>query len=234
MFDLSSIDVVVLAGGLGKRLKPKTGDAPKVLAAVNGIPFLDLLLKNLSTQGFRRVILCTGYKADEIEAHYQKPKFGLEIVFSKEITPLGTGGAFKHAKSKIQSPVFLGLNGDCFCAVSFRDIVVFHGEKKALASLVLTQVQEKGDFGSVVIDPQKKIVNFQEKANLASSPFVSVGIYCFNRAIFDLMPPQEAFSIEHDFFPTLIGKGFYGFVTEKKFLDIGTPDRYDRAQKELH
>jgi D-glycero-alpha-D-manno-heptose 1-phosphate guanylyltransferase len=225
--------VVVLAGGLGKRLKPKTGDAPKVLASVNGIPFLDILLKNLSTQGFKRVVLCTGYKAQEIEAHYQKTNLGLDLVFSREETPLGTGGAFKLAKSKIQSPIFLGLNGDCFCSVSFRDLVSFHQEKKALGSLVLTKVEEKSDFGSVVINPKKEITSFQEKANLASSPFVSVGIYCFNKTIFDLMSNKDAFSIEHDFFPSLIGKGFYGFVTEKKFLDIGTPDRYDRAQNEL-
>jgi D-glycero-alpha-D-manno-heptose 1-phosphate guanylyltransferase len=233
VIDLNQIDVVILAGGLGKRLKPKTGDAPKVLAAVNGIPFLDLLLKNLSSQGFKRVILCTGYKAEEIETHYQKTKLDLDIVFSREEAPLGTGGAFKLAKSKIQSPIFLGLNGDCFCSVSFRDLISFHQEKKALGSLVLTRVEEKSDFGSVVINAKKEIVSFQEKANLASSPFVSVGIYCFNKKIFDLMPQKDAFSIEHDFFPNLIGNHFYGFVTEKKFLDIGTPDRYDRAQTEL-
>ncbi len=231
--DLNKIDVVVLAGGLGKRLKPKTGDTPKVLAAVKGIPFLDLLLKNISSQGFRRVILCTGYKAEVIEAHYQKSKLDLEIVFSREETPLGTGGAFKLAQSKIQSPLFLGLNGDCFCSVLFRDFILFHQEKKARGSLVLTRAEEKGDFGSVVINPQGEIMSFQEKANLASSPFVSVGIYCFEKTIFDWMPSKNSFSIEHDLFPSLIGKSFYGFVTEKKFLDIGTPDRYDRAQNEL-
>ena len=233
MPDLKDMDVVVLAGGLGKRLKAKTGETPKVMAAVNGIPFLDLLLKNLSAQGFKRVILCTGYKAQEIESHYRASKLNLHIEFSREEKPLGTGGAFKLARNKVQSPVFLGLNGDCFCSVSFRDFVLFHQQKKALASLVLNKVEEKSDFGSVVLDPKGQIVSFQEKANLASSPFVSVGIYCFQKEIFDLMPAQEVFSIEHDFFPRLIGKGFFGFVTEQAFLDIGTPDRYERAQNEL-
>ena len=233
MSDLKDIDVVVLAGGLGKRLKAKTGETPKVLAAVNGIPFLDILLKNISSQGFKRVILCTGYKAKEIEAHYHKSKLGLDIQFSREENPLGTGGAFKLAKDKVQSPLFLGLNGDCFCSVSFRDFVCFHEKNNALASLVLTKVEEKGDFGSVVVDDRKQIVSFQEKANLASSPFVSVGIYCFQKKVFDLMPSHDVFSIEQDFFPRLIGKGFYGFVTEHQFLDIGTPDRYERAQSEL-
>lgn len=233
MSDLSSIDVVVLAGGLGKRLRAKTGEAPKVLAAINGIPFLDILLKNISDQGLRRVILCTGYKADEIEAHYKKSKLNLKIEFSREETPLGTGGAFKHAKDKIQSSTFLGLNGDCFCLVSFAEFLKFHKEKNALASLVLTKAEEKSDFGSVVIGEGQKIASFQEKANLQISPFVNVGIYCFEKKALDLMPFQDVFSIEHDFFPHLIGKGFYGFVTKDSFLDIGTPERYERAQNEL-
>jgi D-glycero-alpha-D-manno-heptose 1-phosphate guanylyltransferase len=231
--ELSRIDVVVLAGGLGKRLKAKTGETPKVLAAINGIPFLDILLKNISDQGFRRVILCTGYKADEIESHYQRSTLGLKIEFSREETPLGTGGAFKNAKEKIQSPVFLGLNGDCFCSVSFAHFLRFHKSKQALASLVLTKAEEKSDFGSVVIDEADRIVSFQEKANLQSSPFVNVGIYCLEKKALELMPCENAFSIEHDFFPTLVGKGFYGFVTKNRFLDIGTPDRYERAQNEL-
>jgi NDP-sugar pyrophosphorylase family protein len=227
------MDVVVLAGGLGKRLKPKTGDTPKVLAAVRGTPFLDILFQNLSSEGFKRVILCTGYKAQEIEDRYRTSKFNLDIQFSREEAPLGTGGAFKLAKSKVQSPVFLGLNGDCFCSVSFRDFVCFHQKQKALASLVLTKLDDKGDFGSVALNDKKQIISFQEKVHLASSPLVSVGIYCFQKEIFDLMPPRNAFSIEHDFFPKLINKGFYGFVTEHKFLDIGTPDRYEQAQNEL-
>lgn len=231
--DLNNIDVVILAGGLGQRLRPKTGDAPKVLAAVKGKPFLDILLENIAAQGFRRVILCTGYKADEIEARYRGSSLGLEILFSREQTPLGTGGAFKLAQDKVRSPVFLGLNGDCFCAVSFSDFLSFHQKNKALASLVLTKVSDKGDFGSVAVDDQKRIVSFQEKASLAASPFVSVGIYSFQREVFALMPPQGAFSIERDLFPKLIGKGFYGFVTEHSFLDIGTPERYARAQNEL-
>lgn len=231
--NLSDIDVLVLAGGLGKRLRSKTGDAPKVLAAINGIPFLDILLQNISNQGFRRVILCTGYKAEEIEAHYKKSKLNLQIEFSREETPLGTGGAFKNAQKKVRSPVFFGLNGDCFCSVSFADLFKFHQDKKAFATLVLTKEKKKGDFGSVVIDDAERIESFQEKANLQTSPFVSVGIYCFDQKVFSLMPTGNVFSIEQDFFPRLIGHGFYGFVTEKNFLDIGTPERFDRAQNEL-
>lgn len=234
MIKLQDIDVVVLAGGLGKRLRSQTGDTPKVLAQVNGIPFLDLLLSNVASQGFRRVILCTGYKAEEIEAHYRRSSLNLDIEFSREEVPLGTGGAFKLAQKKVQSPVFFGLNGDCFCSVSFEKFFAYHTEKRALASLVLNKVEEKSDFGSVVLSERNEIISFQEKANLAASPFVNVGIYCFDRKVFELMPSQDAFSIEREFFPLLIGKGFYGFVTEHQFLDIGTPDRYQRAQTELH
>jgi NDP-sugar pyrophosphorylase family protein len=233
LLKLKDIDVVVLAGGLGKRLRSRTGDTPKVLAQINGVPFLDLLLTNLASQGFQRVILCTGYKAEEIEAHYRASSLKLHIEFSREEIPLGTGGAFKLAQNKVHSPVFFGLNGDCFCSVPFAKFFHYHQEKDALASLVLNKVEDRGDFGSVVMNERNEIVSFQEKADLATSPFVSVGVYCFNRAVLDRMPAQDAFSIERDFFPLLIGKGFYGFVTEHQFLDIGTPDRYQRAQTEL-
>lgn len=234
MLELKDIDVVILAGGLGKRLRSCAGEAPKVLASINGTPFLDILLENIAAQGLRRVILCTGHKAEEIERHYRSSMLKLEIEFSREEVPLGTGGAFKLVQKKVQSPVFFGLNGDCFCSVLLEKLLAYHKEKRALASLVLNKVEEKSDFGSVILSENNEIISFQEKANLANLPFVSVGIYCFDQKIFDLMPRQENFSIEHDFFPSLIGKGFYGFVTDHRFLDIGTPDRYQRAQNELN
>lgn len=233
MQDLALFDVVVLAGGLGKRLRPATGEAPKVLAEIDGEPFLDILLKNLYAQGFRRVILCTGYKADEIQAHYQGNNLGLEIVFSKEEFPLGTGGAIKNAKDKVQSPVFFALNGDCFCSVSFADFFKFYQEKGAKASLVLSKLESKNDFGSVVVDSSRQIISFEEKSSSSASPYASVGIYCFNQEVFNWMPQKKAFSIENEFFPYLVGRNFFGFITDNKFLDIGTPERYKLAQEKL-
>ena len=234
MCDLSKIDVVVLAGGLGKRLRSETGNTPKVLANVNGVPFLDILFKNLSDQGLKKIILCTGYQSQEIESYYKKNTLGLTIEFSKEEVPLGTGGAIKKARSFVRSDKFFALNGDCFCTVSFKDFLKFHAEKNAFASMVLTETEDKKDFGSVIIDNDNAIKSFQEKSERALSPHVSVGIYCFNKEVFDLMPNQEAFSIEHDFFPDLVNRKFFGFITDQGFLDIGTPDRYKIAQERLN
>ncbi|MDP8265213.1 MAG: nucleotidyltransferase family protein [Candidatus Aceula lacicola] len=234
MCNLSKIDVIVLAGGLGKRLRSETGSTPKVLANVNGVPFLDILLKNLSDQGFKKIVLCTGYQSEEIESYYQENTLGLTIEFSKEKVPLGTGGAIKKARSFVRSDKFLVLNGDCFCTVSFKDFLKFHIEKNAFASMVLTETEDKKDFGSVMIDSNNAIKSFQEKSEKSFSPFVSAGIYFFNKEVFDVMPSQEAFSIEHDFFPDLVNKQFFGFVTDQGFLDIGTPDRYKEAQEKLN
>jgi D-glycero-alpha-D-manno-heptose 1-phosphate guanylyltransferase len=234
MRKLNSFDVVILCGGLGQRLRPVTGSrTPKVLASVQGIPFLDILLMNMKDQGFQRVILCAGYRAAEIQEYYQKKEMGLDIVFSLEKNPLGTGGAIKKAKSKIKSSVFFALNGDCFCPISFRDFLFFHKKKKALASLVLSQAKEKKDFGSVQIDRSGRIKDFTEKSLTADSAYMSAGIYCFNRGVFDLMPFKRSFSIENDFFPSLVNKNFFGFVTRESFIDIGTPQRYRLAQKKL-
>lgn len=228
---LSSIDVVILAGGKGKRLRSITGKSPKVLATINGIAFLDLLLKGLQTQGFQRVILCLGYKAKDIVHHYQKNHLGLKMVFVKESTPLGTGGAIKNARSYVQSPTFFALNGDCWCDVSFVDFLKFHRANKALASMVLSQAKNKEDFGCVGVDNKGRIIRFKEKDAQASASYVSAGIYCFEKQIFRCMPRAQAFSIEQEFFPKLVKKSFWGYRINNEFWDIGTPERYQKAQK---
>lgn len=235
------MDAVVLCGGLGKRLRPEVGQGQKTMAAIHGRPFLDLLLQYLKAQGLSRVILCTGHYAEQVEAYYRDRDFGLEIVFSREEQPLGTGGAIKNAAAFVQSDPFLALNGDCFCRLDYRRFVDFYAARRARAVIALSKAEDRKDYGSVVIDAEDRIVRFEEKVGgpedrregKASSGYVSHGIYCFSRGIFALMPPAKQFSIERDFFPQLprqIKDGFLGFVVTEPFIDIGTPERYQKAQ----
>lgn len=228
---LSSMDVVILAGGKGSRLRSVTGKSPKALASINGVAFLDLLIGNLRSQGFKRVILCLGYKAREIIHHYKKNTFGIELVFIKEKTALGTGGAIKNARASIQSQTFFVLNGDCLCDVSFLDFLKFHRTKNALASMVLSKIKDKQDFGCVRTDIRGRIVCFKEKDDTDFKRFASAGIYCFEKEIFKSMPRKQAFSVEHEFFPRLVKKDFWGYVVNSEFMDIGTPERYQKAQE---
>jgi len=236
--NLENVDAVVLCGGLGKRLRSVTGDNPKVMAAVEGRPFLDVLMEYLARQGFKRVILCTGYQADQIEAYYRQNTHGLRFEFSREEEPLGTGGAVRNARCLIQSSPFVVLNGDSFCAVNYRALGEFHQSRKALASVVVSKAEDHRDYGGIVLDETGRIVRFLEKNNPVLSggkktadevSCVNAGIYCFNDEIFSFMPKARTFSLEYDFFPGLVRHLFFGFLVEEAFLDIGTPERYQQA-----
>ena len=196
-------------------------------------PFLDILLEHIERQGLRRVILCTGYQSQTIEEYYRQKKGSLTIEFSKENEPLGTGGALKLAAPLVKSQRFFVLNGDSFCPIDFKKFLDFHLSNKALASLVLSQANDGQDFGTVVIDNKQKVVAFKEKINSDASALLNAGVYCFEQDIFQLMPKQKKFSLEYDVFPNLVEKRFYGFVVNKSFTDIGTPERYNQAKSML-
>ena len=226
-------DCVILCGGLGTRLQTVVRDVPKVMAEVNGRPFLDYVIEHLKSQGIERVVLCTGYKAEMVERYYRARPFDLTIDFSKENEPLGTGGALKHARHAGLSDPFIVLNGDSYLAAKLKAFLEFHDKKNSLASMLVVSAKEKGDFGNLMLDDRDQIIEFREKAQTSDEHLVNAGIYCFNHAIFSVMPDEKKFSLEHDLFPKLIGKGFYGYRVEAEFLDIGTPLRYEAVKQKL-
>lgn len=226
-----SIDVVILCGGLGRRLRGVLGDSQKVMAKVGQKPFLDVILLFLKKQGFRRIILCTGFQGDLVQKYYTQNPLGLEILFSPETKPLGTGGAIKNAMKKIESRIFLAMNGDSFCPLDFKKFLRFHLKQNALATIAVYKLKKNVDSGSITMDDSKRIIRFDEKMPAAYEQFVNAGIYGFDQSVFKYMPKSSVFSLEYDFFPALIGNSFYGFLTQEEFLDIGTPERYDKAQK---
>jgi len=156
------------------------------------------------------------------------------MVFSRESVPLGTGGAVKNAAPLIKSDPFVVLNGDSFCRIDYPAFLAFHLAKKALATLVISAVEDKRDYGSIFLDQTKQIVGFLEKdkhrTKKAESPYASAGIYCFQKDILSVMPKKASFSLEEDLFPRLVKKGLFGFAVEEAFIDIGTPQRYQQAK----
>ncbi len=225
-------DFLILCGGLGTRLRSVTGDTPKVMAQVQGEPFLDFLLRYLIKQGARRVVLCAGYKAEEIAVHY-KAKFNeIELHLAVEKDPLGTGGALKNARSFIKSEHVFALNGDCFTPVNYASLLKFHQKKKSLLTLIGVRIEGNRDFGTLVINDKDEITAFKEKLITDEVQYISAGIYCFNRSLFDLMP-EGKFSIEYDFFPGMIGKRFFAQKVSAPFIDIGTPERFEWARENL-
>lgn len=231
--DTKEIDVVLLCGGVGERLRPMVNNLPKPMALINNRPFLDILIDYVTSFGFRRFILCIGYLGNIIKRYYRNRKFPFEILFSEEKRPLGTAGAIKNAQTLIQSSPFLVMNADSLCQVDLEKFLDFHLDKNALVSIVLTKMKDTTDYGTVTLGDSQHILGFNEKSNSNKDNLVSAGIYLFQREVPSLIPTNKKFSLEKDFFPKVLDKQFYGFVIKKKFIDIGTPERYKKAKKLL-
>ena len=227
------MDVVILCGGLGLRLRPVLKDKPKVMVGIGDRPFLDLLIKYVASFGFKRFILCAGYQSKHIEDYYKAKKDSLEYVFSIEQEPLGTAGAIKNAESLINSNTFLCFNGDSFCPVNLRALSEFHFVNKSITTIAVTSKKNSDDYGSVELNKKNAIVNFNEKDPSKASELVSAGIYMFDEKVFRQIPSGKASSLEHNIFPDLVKKGISGFLVHQPLFDIGTPERLEFAKVEL-
>ena len=229
---LKDIDVLLLAGGLGTRLRSVSNKVPKVLVSIHGKPFLELLIDNLVKQGFRRIIICVGYLKDQVLEQFLH-RDDCQIIFSEEENPLGTGGALKNAQDLIKSNEFIMLNGDSFCDVDYQDFHSFHVLKRALISMVVTDLpsSEKENFGNIELNSLKRIISFKEKVKKEQKNNISAGIYLMNKEIFNYMPKENSFSIEYDVFPNILKNRCFGYVCSKELFDIGTPSRLRRANK---
>jgi len=228
---INSVDVVILCGGKGERLKAISGDLPKVLVKVAGRPFLDFLIGDLRQQGFRRIILSVGYKREDIRNHCLAA--GHNVEFSEEETPLGTGGAVKKTAPMIHSQSFIVMNGDSICPVDLSLFYDFHVQKGGILSMVLVRPQAGKDYGIIEVDDEQRIKSFREKEESGAGMFVNGGIYFMRRKIFDYMPEKHRFSLEYDFFPKILSVKCYGFLTDVELIDIGTPERYVNAEQRL-
>ncbi len=229
----SQTDIVILAGGLGKRLQGLTQGRQKVLVQIDGKPFIALLIEFIASQGGQRFILCTGHGAEAVERTLADAFPKLDIVFSREEEPLGTGGAIKQAAALVRSPRFLAMNGDCFCVIDYGQLIVRHVSRKAAATIAVTRLDDARDYGTIEIGADGRIEAFKEKQPVARPALINTGTYCLNKDVFDLAETPQKFSIEYDFFPRLVGKGFWSFEVANKFIDIGTPERYHWAQEHL-
>jgi NDP-sugar pyrophosphorylase family protein len=233
MMDISNIEVFILCGGLGTRLRSVTGQHPKSLARIRNRPFLDILLDYLYGLGFRRFILGVGYKSDAIKRRYLHPAHpDMQILFSEEKTPLGTGGAVKNARRMIAGSDFLVLNGDSFCEFDPGRLFRLHQKKQSLVTILVRQVADGTDYGNIRLSRESRLLSFSEKIPTGGKTFINAGIYIFCKDIFGRMPRKKQFSLEKDLFPRLTAKGsVFGLKTKGRFIDIGTPERYLQAHR---
>jgi NDP-sugar pyrophosphorylase family protein len=227
--DLSKVSVAVLAGGLGTRLRPVVDGQPKVLAEVSGRPFLAYLLEHLARAGIRSAVLCTGYLGEQICASFGNQYRSVELVYSRENQPLGTAGSLRLALPHLESDPVLVLNGDSFIAADLGKFWEWHRQHRADASMLLTRVEDSGRYGSVKLNDHGQVIQFTEKGRDAGPNWINSGVYLLSRSLISSLPENVYLSLEHDFFPCLIGCGLYGRTTAARFIDIGTPEDYASA-----
>lgn len=229
MTGLEETTAVILAGGLGTRLREVVADRPKVLAEVNGRPFLACLLDRLVDAGIRKVVLCTGYMAEQVSETFGISYRGIELLFSKEDKPLGTGGALRQALPLITSDPVLVMNGDSFCDADLGLFAHQHKSGAAQVSLVLTHVDDVARYGAVDVNGMGCVVSFKEKGSQSGAGMINAGIYLLTRQVIESISPGIPVSLERDVFPRLIENGLYAFSQQSRFIDIGIPSDYHAA-----
>jgi NDP-sugar pyrophosphorylase family protein len=242
---IENSQALILAGGLGTRLRPVFNGGPKSLAPIGDRLFLEYLLIWLRSAGIKELILCVGYEKEQIQNWLvDGARWGLHITYSVERTLLGTAGALKHAEKLISMPHCLVVNGDSFLDVNLAQMFRFHVRRRALATLAVACVRNSARYGTVQLDRSGNVIAFQEKKqnlvsqdNSPSGPgrpqLINGGVYLLEKHFFDVIPPRKAISLETQIFPALVGKNLYGFVTDGYFIDIGVPADYEKAQCEL-
>ena len=226
-----NVTALILAGGLGTRLQSALPDQPKVLAPVAGRPFLSYLMDQLISIGFRHLILCTRYRGEQIKEAFGDNYNGLDIRYSQEPEPLGTGGALRYALPLIVTDSALVTNGDSYVNFNLKTFLAWHFENDLQVSLVLAYVSDTSRYGRVEVNEDGRIVKFDEKGASHGPGWVNAGVYIFNRSILETIPSGQPFSLEREFFPFLISRDLYGFGSEGAFIDIGTTESYALADE---
>ncbi|MBN1127845.1 MAG: nucleotidyltransferase family protein [Chitinispirillaceae bacterium] len=227
---MSDITAVILVGGQGTRLRSVVADRPKVLADVGGRPFVTRLFDQMQGAGINRVVLCTGYRGEQVRETLGSVHGTLCIDYSPEDRPLGTAGAVRNALSRIPSDHALVVNGDSFCAVDLPALVGWHAAKDATASIVLTTVSDTARYGRVDTDANGAIVRFHEKGP-AGPGLMNAGMYLMATSRIGSIPADRALSLEKDIFPQWIAGGLHGYAGGGRFIDIGIPEDYARAER---
>jgi NDP-sugar pyrophosphorylase family protein len=221
----------ILAGGRGTRLRSVLSDRPKVLAPVAGRPYLSLLLDRLTEAGLNRVVLLTGYLADQVQRVLGESYRGMRLVHSPEPRPLGTGGALRHALPHLKSDRVLILNGDSWCDVALAEFYAFHRRKCAAMSLVLSHQSDTERYGRVQVDDDGRVTHFAEKRGRGPA-WINAGVYLLERRLIEEIPEDVSSSLEHDLIPGWLDRqeNVFGMYSTGRFLDIGTPESYAQAE----
>ncbi|HWK02910.1 MAG TPA: nucleotidyltransferase family protein [Puia sp.] len=240
---------IILAGGLGTRLRSAVPELPKCMAPVAGKPFLSYVIDSLRQQGIEKFIFALGYKSEHFEEllraefpegtspapnpETQGPFSSSSCLLSIESEPLGTGGAIKLACQQATEGTALVLNGDTFFGVRIDELAAFHEAQKAHCTLCLKPMENFDRYGVVELNPDHSIRHFREK-QFYKAGLINGGVYALDTVRFQSASLPEKFSFEKDYLEKQEpGRRLFGLVQNGYFIDIGIPEDYARAQQEL-
>lgn len=226
-------EAIILAGGLGTRLRAAVPDLPKCLAPVGGRPFIAYVTDYFRRQGIGRFIFALGYKSDHFDAFFRAefPAGGYDI--SLEAEPLGTGGAIRQACQQVSADTVLILNGDTFFHIDLPTLAGFHANKQADCTLCLKPMREFDRFGVVELAADDRVTRFREKQYYPAG-LINGGVYALQKAALLRENRPKVFSFEKDYLEADRGQGLFGLVQDGYFIDIGIPEDYRRVQQELN
>jgi D,D-heptose 1,7-bisphosphate phosphatase len=226
--------VLILAGGFGTRLSSVLKDLPKSMAPIGKKPFLEFLIYIIKNQGFRDIVLSTGYKSDVIEDYFRDgTAFGVNISYSRESKPLGTGGAIRVAAENYPDDNYLVLNGDTFFDADYSCLMDFHKKSRSLLTIALKYKEDVKRYGCIEVQGDR-IISFSEKNDRLRDGYINAGVMVLSREALPFFKKKETLSLEKEVMPLLLKENaLSGLPFGGKFIDIGIPDDYFAASKNL-
>ncbi|MBD5134489.1 MAG: NTP transferase domain-containing protein [Lachnospiraceae bacterium] len=227
------MQALLLAGGLGTRLRSVVDDRPKPMAPVGDKPFLYYLVEQLKKNGITDVIFAVGYKGSMIEEYFGDGKeFGIKISYSYEKEQLGTAGAIKNAVKYINQEYFLVLNADTFYNLEYGSLLDIREQEDSKMVLVLREIEESSRYGVVTLNGSR-ITGFNEKVQGSGKALINGGVYLMDKSLLDEIPESKC-SLENEMIPLWLNKGYKlsAYINDGYFIDIGIPEDYFRFRKD--
>ncbi|HKP36384.1 MAG TPA: NDP-sugar synthase [Pyrinomonadaceae bacterium] len=232
------MQALILAGGKGTRLRPLTVYTPKPIVPICNRPFLLYQIDTLRRAGVTDITLSLSYQPEKIEQQLgDGSNFGVKLKYTVEPQPMGTAGAYKFAEDLIREPTVV-FNGDILTDLDLKTVIRQHHERNAVATIVLTPVEDASAYGVVETEADGRVRRFLEKPKPEETTCrnINAGTYILEPAVLDLIPKNENHSFEYGLFPKLLEKGeaFFAHVPPRTYwIDIGTPARYLQAHQDL-
>lgn len=223
------MEAIVLAGGLGTRLRSVVSDLPKPMAPISDKPFLEYILKYLQKNGITRVVLSVGYKWEIIKEYFGDKFENVDLVYSVEDEPLGTGGAIRNAMNQVKNNEVYIINGDTFFDVELKNLILKDNSKLILS---LKHMINFDRYGCVESDDNNLVIAFTEKGYKELGN-INGGIYLTSKNIFDEFNLGEKFSFEEFMQVNFKKLRISVKIFENYFIDIGIPEDYEKAQREI-